>query len=221
MGKHLLPPPPLPAGASPWEGRVVADMEPMVAGLVRRVHGLQSADWDEGDGVQRVLVEVTLACRRWAKVHGPTRPDERYVWAAIHRARKKLYRGVKRAAPRATIRPGDGDEWEPVCVTPCNNPGPLEVAEGTARQRLYVEVTAGLFAGMSEDDAALMRLSADGMSPQEIADHVGRPGDNVVISQRLYVLRRRAREQLAKLGIWALEDVHELHESPFDAHHAD
>lgn len=217
MERHLLPPPPLAPGASPWEAIVAAEMEPMITNIVRRVRGLQQADWEEADGVQRVLVEVMLACRRWAKVQGPDRPDERYIWSAIHRARKKLYRGVKRAGPRATIRPGDGDEREPVCVPVCPRPGPLEVAEGAARQRLYVEVTAGLFAQMEDNDATLMRLSADGLSPAEIAVHLGRPEDNVAVSQRLYVLRRRAREQLRKLGIWALEDVHALHESPFDA----
>jgi DNA-directed RNA polymerase specialized sigma24 family protein len=193
-------------------------MEPAITNLVRGVRLLEKADWNVDDGVQRILTEVMLACRRWAKCHGPTRPEERYIWAAIHRARRKLYRGVARACSRATIHTTseDGDVLAPVCPAP----RPDRVVEERVRQRMYVEVTAGLFAALDDEDAELLRLYAEGLKPKEIAAQVGRPGDNVAVSQRLYMLRARAREQLARLGIVSLEDLHDLRESPFDAHHA-
>jgi DNA-directed RNA polymerase specialized sigma24 family protein len=214
--RYLPPPPPLTDGTSPWEACVVEEVAPMVASLARRVRGLEVADADAGDATQRILEEVTKACRRWAKVHGPTRPDERYIWSAIHRARRKLYRTVKRASPRATIRPGDGSEAEAVCVALCDRATPAEAAEARSQHALYVQVAAGVYATLTEQDAALLRMSAEGMTPAAIAAEVGRPGDNVAISQRLYVLRRRAREHLAGLGIWTLDDVHALGESPPD-----
>ncbi len=218
---YLPPPPSLDEGASPWEAVVIAEVAPMAESLARRVHGLANADLDVKDGRQRILVEVTLACRRWALIHGPTRPNERYIWSAIHRARRKLYRNVRRSGPRATIRPGEGSESESVCVPLCEAPTPAEAAEEASDRDLYVQVANGVYATLTPADAALLRMSSEGMTPQDIAEEVGRPGDNVAISQRLYVLRRRAREHLARLGIWALDDVHALGEYPCDVRHPD
>jgi len=223
MQPFRLPPPPFVPGASPWEGIVTAEVQPLVSKLVaRRVQGLAWADLEAEDGVQRILIEVTLACRRWAKCHGPAKPAERYVWAAVHRARAKLYRSVKRAGPRTFIRPADTAEQDaPAIVVRSDCPGPDEVVEWRTTQRLYVEVTAGLFAGMDPGDEALLRLSAEGFAPSDIAAHVGRPGDNVHIAQRLYILRKRAREQLARLGIESLEDVHTFRGTRADVHAPD
>lgn len=213
MQPKLLPPPPLPEGASPWEPIVAAEVRPVVESLVRKVRGLAWANLDHDDATQRVMNEVFLACRRWQKCHGPTKPAERYVWAAVHRARHKLYRSVKRAGPGLTGQLDEqGDNLRATA------PSAHDLAVHRAQQRLYVEVTAGLFANMDPEDATLMRLSAEGLAPADIAMQVGRPGDNVAVAQRLYVLRRRAREHLRRMGIETLEDVHELRESPFDVH---
>lgn len=215
--RHLLPPPPLPAGASPWEAVVVAEMRPAVRSLVRSVRGLEKAAWTEDDAVQRLLVEIVLACRQWARKHGPGRPAERYVWAAIHRARRKLYRGVARGGKKLAARTGEYDDDEAVVVAVCPAPRPDEDLDRRERQAIYVEVTAGLFSLFSEEDTELLRLAAEGLAPREIAVQVGRPGDNVAVSQRLYVLRRRAREHLAGLGIDSLSALHHRTRDALDA----
>jgi DNA-directed RNA polymerase specialized sigma24 family protein len=178
---------------------VLAQVRPVVEALVRgRVRGLALADLEPDDAVQRVLLEVVLACRRWSSQHGPTRPPERYVWAAVHRARAKLYRSVKRAHYKVPA-----DE---VFGLSSSEPSPEEVAERSSAHHLYVEVVAGLFSALSEEDAVLMRLSAQGLTPLDIADQLG--GDNVAVAQRLHWLRRRAREHLRRLGIEGMEDLH-------------
>ena len=207
MLHHHRAPPPLPPGSSPWEASAVAAVTPTVQAIARRVRGLETCDQDQDDAVQRMLLEVILACRRWAATRGPGCPDSDYIWAAVHRAKGKLYRSVRRSGHRATIRPGDGNESDPVCVTPCTGPTPAEVSEQARAQQSYAQVAAGVYALFPASDVALLRMAADGMTPAAIAHSVGRPGDNVAVSQRLYVLRRRAREHLAGLGIRALDDA--------------
>lgn len=228
---NLLPPPPLPRGSSPWEATILAEIGPAVIGWVRRTWGLASASMDVDDGAQKVYIEVMLACRRWAQVHGPTKPDTRYVWSAVHRAKLKLWRSVGRnklhvVVPTGVVQAAIGDTPDDAgdpydayrdpnetaisdIYTALSPDDPESLYQSSQCRTRCGHVVDRVLSVLSDDDRRLMELHAAGYTGVQIAAEVGRPGENVAIVQRLYQLRKRSREHLRGLGIVRVDDAFE------------